>query len=314
MIVTRQAFEQRLEQVRSEAAGPVEGLFGPGSAAWRIICESVVFLGAGRAALLQLAHPYVAHAIAQHSDTRTNPVGRFNRTFLNVYAMVFGDLETAIASAQRVRGVHDRIHGPVDEDVGRFARGHRYHANDADALLWVYATLLETSVMAYEIGIAELSLAEKDAFYRDMRRAGWLFGIPDEIFPADWTAFKAYCARMFASDTLAVGGPAREIAGFLLAAPRPALGPLLRWYENLTAGLLPPRIREGYGLGWSRADELVYRSSLGALRRGWPRIPLRLRRVPEYVEAMHRLEGRPRPDRMGRGLWKLVLQSVKPRA
>ena len=55
-----------LDIVRAEAAGPVEGIFGPASVTWRIDREAVLFLGAGRALLLQLAHPWVAAAIAEH--------------------------------------------------------------------------------------------------------------------------------------------------------------------------------------------------------------------------------------------------------
>src|SRR5580658_11195706 len=87
--VTRRQFDEELERVRSTVRSPAEGLFGPSSVTWRIGRDALVFLGAGRAALLQLAHPYVAHAIEQHSETRRDPIGRFNRTFLHVYGMIF---------------------------------------------------------------------------------------------------------------------------------------------------------------------------------------------------------------------------------
>jgi uncharacterized protein (DUF2236 family) len=313
MIVTRREFEEELARVRAEVRSPAQGLFGPDSVTWRISRDAVVFLAAGRAALLQLAHPYVAHAIEQHSETKRDPVGRFNRTFLHVYDMIFGDLDAAFASARRVRGVHDGVHGVVGEDVGRFARGHRYHANDDGALLWVHATLIESSVMAFEIGFGELSLADKEGYYQELRRFGRLFGLADDRVPADWAAFTAYCARMCAGDTLAVGRPAREIAGFLLTAPSAPLVPLMRWYATLTAGMLPPRLREGYGLPFSRADALVYEGSLRALRRGWRRVPARLRLRPEYVEATRRLAGKPSPDRLGRALQQALLRGIRPK-
>src|SRR5689334_3940137 len=174
MIVTRSQLERRLEEIAASVKDPRCGLFGPDSMTWRLSRESIVFLGAGRAALLQLAHPYVAHGVEQHSATRADPIGRFNRTFLHVYGMIFGDLESALTAARRVRRVHDRIHGPVDEDVGRYRRGHRYTAHDEPALLWVFATLVETTVMAYEIGIARLSPAEKDAYYQESKLFGAL--------------------------------------------------------------------------------------------------------------------------------------------
>jgi len=314
MIVTRPEIARLIEDVQRGVKDPAQGIYGPDSVTWRIAGESVVFLGAGRAALLQLAHPYVAHAIAQHSATMRDPIGRFNRTFQALYSMIFGDLDTAVAAAWRVRDIHDRIHGAVDEDVGRYARGHRYHANDRGALLWVHATLVETAVMAFEMGYGPLPAADKEAYYAELKRTGALFGLAEDAFPRTWADFTAYCARTVASDEIAVGAPAREIARFLMAPSRPAMRPVMRWFEAFTAGMLPPRVRDGFGLRFGRAEQLVHAASLRAIRRGWAHIPARLRRRPEYTEAQRRLAGRPRPDRIGRTLERMVLSAVRPRS
>jgi uncharacterized protein (DUF2236 family) len=312
MIVTRPELARLIDQARAASAGPELGLYGPGSATWRLARESVVFLGAGRAALLQLAHPYVAHAIAQHSETTRDPIGRFNRTFQALYGMIFGDLETATETAWRVRAIHDRIHGEITEDVGRYARGHRYHANESGALLWVHATLVETAVMSWEIGFGTMPTAEKEAYYQELKRAALLFGISDTVMPRTWSDFAAYFARTCESDELAVGSAAREIARFLMAPASPVMKPPMRWYAALTAGMLPPRIREAFALPFGRADQLTYEASLRALRHTWPRIPERVRFRPEYHEAMRRLAGKPRPDRLGRTLEQIVLRAVRP--
>jgi uncharacterized protein (DUF2236 family) len=254
----------------------------------------------------------VAHGIEQHSATRADPVGRFNRTFLHVYGMIFGDLESAVTAALRVRKVHDRIHGSMDEGGGRYARGDRYTAHDEAALFWVFATLIETSVMAYELGIGRLSPAEKEAYYQETRLFAGLFGIAEEAMPADWPAFKLYCEEMTSSDALAVGRPARETARFLLTPPRGLAGPFVRGYGALTTGLLPARIREGFGLSFGPAEEASFRRTLRAVERLWPRLPDRLRWVPDYVEARRRLDGRPRPDTLGRAVQQRILNSLKP--
>jgi uncharacterized protein (DUF2236 family) len=212
-----------------------------------------------------------------------------------------------------VRGVHDHIHGGVDEDVGPFPRGHRYHANDAGALLWVFATLMETSVMAHEIGFGPLSPEDRERYYQDSRRFARLFGIGDAVLPPSFEAFTAYCAAMYAGDTLTVGRPAREIAGFLLSPPSLPFQPAMRWYRILTAGLLPPRLREAYGLPFSRADAVLYERTLAAIRAGWRHLPERVRLRPEYIEARRRLAGKPRPDRLGRAVHQMVLEGVRPR-
>lgn len=312
-IVTLRQFDEELERVRAGVASPAQGIFGPDSVTWRIGRDALVFLGAGRAALLQLAHPYVAHAIEQHSETRSDPIGRFNRTFMHVFGMIFGDLDAALASARRVRGIHDRVNGALDEDVGRYRRGHAYHANDAGALLWVFATLVDTSVMAFEMGFGPLPRGDRESYYQELCRFARLFGLSSELLPADWEAFQAYFARTVASDELAAGRPAREIGRFLLSAPSAPMMPVMRWYTTLTAGMLPPRIREQYGLKFSRADAMAYAASLRAIRTGWRHVPERLRLRPEYVEARRRLAGHPRPDRIGRALERALLSAVRPR-
>src|SRR5947209_8276988 len=54
-----------------------EGLFGPGTLTWRVNREGVLLLGGGAALILQLAHPLVAAGVAQHSNYRADPWGRY---------------------------------------------------------------------------------------------------------------------------------------------------------------------------------------------------------------------------------------------
>jgi uncharacterized protein (DUF2236 family) len=69
---------------------------------WRIDREAAIFLGAGRALLLQLAHPWIAAAIDPHSRTFADPIGRFHRTFGVVFTMVFGDLDESLSAARQL--------------------------------------------------------------------------------------------------------------------------------------------------------------------------------------------------------------------
>jgi uncharacterized protein (DUF2236 family) len=83
-------FGSSLDTVCEAAAGSIEGVFGPASLTWRVDREAAVFLGAGRALLLQWAHPWVAAAIAEHSRTFAEPIARFHQTFNTVFTMVRG--------------------------------------------------------------------------------------------------------------------------------------------------------------------------------------------------------------------------------
>jgi uncharacterized protein (DUF2236 family) len=73
--------------------------FSPDRLIWTIDREGILLLGAGRALLLQLAHPLVAAGVAQHSGFTADPLGRLRRTLDTSYALVFG--ETAAARARR---------------------------------------------------------------------------------------------------------------------------------------------------------------------------------------------------------------------
>ncbi len=306
-IVSRDDLEERLAQLRSEVKTPHLGLYGPGTISWEIDRESVVMLGGGCAALLQLAHPYVAHAIDQHSKTRSDPLGRFQRTFRNVFAMVFGDLDQALRSARRVHTMHTRMTGEITEDVGRFARGHRYAANDEAALFWVHATLAHTAMQVFELTVRPLSAEEREQYYRGSKRFACLFGIRESSMPPTWRAFEQYFIDMVASDTIAVGAVGSDIGRFLFTPSSRLHMPILGWLKVFTAGLLPAKLREPFGLRWGRREAFLFKRScsiLGTLHRASPE---RTHHFPDYHEALLRLDGKPPHDRVGRAVEKLAL-------
>ena len=208
--VSRTQLEQVLEHLRSQVPDPRAGLFGPGSMTWKLNRHNILGLGGGRALLLQTAHPWVAHAVEQHSRFREDPHGRGERTFKAVGAMVFGDLDMAFRAARRVHAVHGRVKGELPARVGDFARGTRYDANQVEGLLWVFATLWETSALVYELVVAPLSDDEKEQYYTEGKRFAACFGIPLDALPADWSAFIAYNERMWNSSSGGRCGVARD--------------------------------------------------------------------------------------------------------
>lgn len=312
MTVSKDDLEALIAELRSEVRDPRAGLYGPGSVSWKVDREAIVLLGGGRAALLQLAHPFVAHAIDQHSQTQHDPIGRFRRTFQNVFAMVFGDLEHAIESARRVHAIHTKIRGAIDENVGSFARGARYQANDEDALFWVQATLLDTSIQVYELVLGPLSSEDRERYYRDGRRFARLFGIPDAAMPPDYASFQKYMARMLASETITVGRPALQMRQFLFQPPRRIHTPLAAWYRTFTAGLMPERLRAQFELPFGRTERAVFAASVPALRAVHRALPRRLRYFPDYVEAVRRTKGQAPHDPVGRALERFALEAIRP--
>ena len=117
-------------------------MFGPDSLTWRIDREALTFLGAGRALLLQLAHPWVAAAIVQTLADPRRPDRPFSSDLRVVFTMVFGTLDQALSAARGLHRRHAAIHGRLPIAVGPFRAGSPYQANDLPALRWVYATLI----------------------------------------------------------------------------------------------------------------------------------------------------------------------------
>jgi uncharacterized protein (DUF2236 family) len=183
---------------------------------WQVDREAAIFLGAGRALLLQLAHPWVAAAISQHSQVIGDPIGRFHRTFGTVFSIVFGTIDQALAASRRLHERHAAIEGDLPAAAGCFAAGSRYQANDITALRWVHATLTDTALLAYNSVLPALSQKQREAYYVDNQLFAALFGIPHSSLPPDWTAFAAYNRAMWGSDTLTVSPVARALADQLL--------------------------------------------------------------------------------------------------
>jgi len=270
-------------------ADPRAGILGPTSITGQIAADLALFLGGGRAALLQLAHPMVAHAVDEHSRTRADVVGRFQRTFRHVFAMVFGDLDDAFVAARRVHAVHSRIHGTLPAAAGRWRAGTPYHANDVESLRWVHATLMDTTIAVRELIDGPLPISIKDGYLIEQHRFGALFGIPASALPSTWHEHSAYVREMIDSRALAVVPCAREMAGFLTGkgATQPILG---KTAELISHAMLPPGIAAQFEL---RSAPRTTRLGLFAFAQLYRRIPRLLVEIPAYSQARSRLSGRP---------------------
>ena len=304
-IVSPADLERELDQARLAAPGDEAGLFGPASATWTVNREAAIFLGAGRALLLQLAHPWVAAAIEQYSDAVHNPVGRFHRTFSIMFAMVFGSLDESFAAARRLHRRHQTIAGTLFAAAGPFPAGSPYCANAVPALRWVLATLTESALIAYAVALPGLGDEEREAYYADARLLARLFGIPEAAMPGDWAGFSAYVAAMLDSDTLTVTPAARRLADALFERAFRHL-PFGTAYKALTASLLPERLNQAYGLPYGVREAEATERLIRRIRGVYPHLPAWLRHVGPYQEATQRLAGRDGPalvTRMSNRAW-----------
>jgi uncharacterized protein (DUF2236 family) len=294
MFVSAEDFERSLEIVRVSAAGQREGVLGPASTTWRVNREAAIFLGAGRALLLQLAHPWVAAAISDQSKVFDDPLGRFHRTFNVTFTMVFGTLDQALATARRLHRRHAAVAGIMPGSAGPFAAGSPYCANEVTALRWVHATLVESAVLARDLVLPQLSESERNRYWSETRLFASLFGIPKDSLAGDWTSFINYTNGMVDSDVLTVSPAARDIAQQIFSGRVTGFRPPL-WYRALTAQMLPERLRLAFGLPLGEAELRSAKRALTWIKRIYPLLPDRLRTVGPYQEALARVHGERQP-------------------
>jgi uncharacterized protein (DUF2236 family) len=283
--------EGLLIAVASNVTDPRAGIFGPGSASWTVNRESAVFLGAGRAALLQLAHPWVAAALEQHSDVISRPIRRFHNTFRIVYTMIFGSLGQALAAARHLYKLHSAIQGELQETTAGWPRGAHYRANEIAALRWVFATLVESAEFAWNCALGPMSPDLREQYYANSRTLASLFGLPQSELPQDWAAFVAYNRVMHESDSLGVSESARKMAQSLLAGENSWLH-IPRWYRALTIESLPLRFREEFALSLSQDERDALAVARGRIPRVYSKLPPALRFVGPWHQAQARLSGR----------------------
>jgi uncharacterized protein (DUF2236 family) len=228
----------------------VSGLpFGEGTVTRRVNLEPVIFLGGGRALLLQVAHPSVAAGVAEHSDYERDPWGRLARTLDVVMKMAFGAPEQSARQQRRLEATHRRVSGVRSDGVP-------YSASDPALLLWVWATLVDTGLLMYERCFGRLPAGDRERYYQEQKLLAEGCGVPAAACPPAMADFESYVASMVARE-LHVTPPALAVGAAVTApALRWPLGPLASVPLRLiTTGLLPPSLRSGYGLRWSDADE-----------------------------------------------------------
>jgi uncharacterized protein (DUF2236 family) len=246
----------------------------------RVHRERVLLVGGQRALVMQVAHPKVAAAVAQHSDFPARAMERLRRTLDLTLASIFGNEEESQAAADAIRAVHDRVAGT--------AEGEPYEANDPALLQWVNATLIHTTLLVYRRFVRPLTVAEERKYYRESRESAVLFGIPREVVPESLDTFRVYVDAMLAGGELRASDDGRRLVRAILRPPLP-----LRWrlpaegVRLITLALLPEPVRAMFRLRAGPVARLTLATSSVASRTALPLIPPGLREFG-YVRGRRR--------------------------
>lgn len=277
------------------SAGSDPGLFGPDSITWRINRENALIVGGGRALILQVAHPLVGAGVAQHSNYREDPWGRLFRTLDTTTAIMFGSTEEADEAARRVWNVHGRVKGDSGEAGGPYPKGTPYTARDPELLMWVHATLVDTTLLVYDRYVARLSIREREAYYEEQKALAEAFGVPRESQPDSYSDFNEYFADVV-DNQLAVTDAARQVLDSiqnpelpLALVTRPLARPLFEPLRLATAGMLPERLRRELDLPGGAVHQRLLALSSRLTRTALPLVPGLVREFPRARAADRRL-------------------------
>jgi len=264
----------------------MDGYFAADSMLRRVQGERVVMISGPRALLMQAAHPLAVEGLLAHTDSLDDPYTRLRRTAEVMSTIGFGSREQADRMTRRVRAMHRRVRGELDQAAGPFPAGTPYAADDPALLMWVLFSLVDSGIVVYERFVGSMSREEKEAYWADYRVVGGLFGLGVEDMPADLDALDEYRRAIYASGDLVVTDWAREQARKIVLEPPVPLParPLVEAVNFITVALLPAQIRDQYGfsvLPPAPLRELAVSAYASYVRRGvMPFVPGRLRRIP----------------------------------
>ena len=280
-----------LREGDAKRADEVAGYLGPDSVTWRLAGEAIMLLGGGRAVLMQLAHPLVAAGVGQHSSYKTDPWGRTAKTIELMAGLTYGTRAEARIAARTINRLHIGVTGELASAAGGFAPATPYHARDPELLLWVWATLVDTILQMYPMFVRPLAPGEAEGYYAETSESIALLGLPARYIPPTLVEFDAYMREMLASDALAITPEAREVAAIVMHMPAPwVTRPAFLAAEQLTIGLLPPRIRALYDYTWDPRRQKLLELSAAGSRHVLPLLPSLLREVPWARAARRRTQ------------------------
>jgi uncharacterized protein (DUF2236 family) len=263
---------------------------GADSLLWRLGFPRTSVLLAGRALLLQVAHPTVGAGVRDFSRFQSDPWGRFDRTVTSLLTQLFGG-PAADAEARRLRARHHHIAGTGFD-------GRPYQATEPEAWAWVHLTNADTMLAFYERWGPSLDPDEQERYWADWRQAGLGLGLRPGDLPGDVEALHARVEEM-AAVTLGDNETVRLVLQTLALEdvppprryfPRPVwnrLRPIGRsLLVDTTIGTLPSNLRARLGLAWTADQQRRLDHTAALVRAASVGVPDRVLHYPPAYRAM----------------------------
>jgi uncharacterized protein (DUF2236 family) len=287
------------ERPRGEVS---DGYFPAGSILRRVHSERAVGLFYGqRALMIGALNPLAFVGTTEHTNAKLKPFQRLSHTAEVFETIFFGTRAEADRALAFVHRLHERVRGEMTEDAGRVPAGTPYSAFDPELMLWTLAVIADSGPFFYELFVDRLAEDERDRLWQEYVRFGELFGMPREVAPRTYREFRDWFDGMLDSDEMHLTPNAHQI-GYATAfeIPMPSYrAPAKAVHDLIMLGSVPARVRELYGISYSRRQQRAFRAVVRGLRGTRPFTPRRIREG--YNTAHFRMVARTERERLRRG-------------
>ncbi|HEU4944693.1 MAG TPA: oxygenase MpaB family protein [Solirubrobacterales bacterium] len=256
--------------------------FPPGRSIARMVHgeRSVGLLYGQRALLIGALEPLTYTGTMMSTRAADYPFRRLARTAKIQETILLGTREEADKALAMVHRLHEQVKGKLTEAAGTHPAGTAYSAFDPELMLWTLAVIADSGRAMYEAMVRPLSEDEREGLWQDYARFGELFGLPRSEMPASYPEFSAWWNERLSSPDLQATAHGLEMAplvAFEQPVPAAARGNIAA-QNHIIKGTLPPRVREIFGIPWSRAHETTFRAMTAAHRRARHFFPRKMRR------------------------------------
>ncbi|KAJ5106063.1 hypothetical protein NUU61_003410 [Penicillium alfredii] len=239
----------------------------------QILQEGILFAGSGAALLLQAALPGI-----REEETTGGPdvlatelLDALQAHISYMSCLVFGTREER-------KALLDTLHRGIAPLLGG-GRQNRF-SHHPPLQLWMAATLYATSTDFYQRVYGRVEYHTAQRCYSEFTLIMNCLGMPADIWPETRQAFWSYWDNQVAN--LRVSSDAATFAKDLRESTD-----MPRWVQTIkpflrvvTIEMLPPRLRDAYGLRSTAATRALYRTWMGFSVAVYPAMPNKLRAYP----------------------------------
>lgn len=239
----------------------------------QILQEGILFSGSGAALLLQAALPGIHDKVAAggHRELATELLDALQAHISYISTLVFG-------TRNERQTLLDMLHRGEAPGLGG-GRNNRFAHNPA-LQLWMAATLYTTSTDLYQRVYGRVDYETAQRGYNEFALLMNCLGMPPGTWPETRTAFWSFWDTQVSQ--LTVSADAAAFAKDLRESQE-----MPKWVQKIkpflravTIEMLPPRLREAYGLRSTGSTRFLYRTWMGFSVALYPAMPSKMRAYP----------------------------------